>query len=315
MRRVLTVPILQTLTEVLTLPQELLHQIIQEGCGDQDTCLNIALASSWTNNIAVKWLYTTVIVQSMSQLDRFLALMNSGSSRRHCDIMRHFAIDCLVRENVVDDRYEHVVICMLSKCPNLRSLYLDGHLDGTVMLTLPMDGVKPIADSSELHLTFRSDLKEEIFAIAEIGRTLTARVTHLYLCRLSWYEEPLVFGWFPRLGRLARSLLATEPRNVGMLTIPSTTHTAKLLLFPSSVTQIVLVVQIVRKTAPNALMLARWFKKLRRSDSRFYFAWDDSASGHFSMGSIDEWQAEIRGESIWKRAVLETAAYEKEWWP
>jgi len=273
-----------------SLPNELVIHILKlAAASSRESCLSLCLVSSWTRDLALPYLFTTVVLKSITEAERF-----------HERLVGKPDCASFVHNLWLDDldyatQGLHQLKELLRACNRIVNLAVDG-IQLSVMY---LEDVVFVADG--LRLCIHDDCGSHRFwAVPQYPPNLTHisnMITHIHVALdFHYFDSRPYSSIFPRLTHLAHTIqkyLPTLGDFNGIL---------------ASTTLKVLVLVINRQSIPIAVVqrmaLFGLYNELRKQSTgrlQVYIAWTGPGSAR------EKWLDEVEGRySIWERAIQDT---------
>lgn len=270
------------------LPSELVRHILSVAAADsRHASRNICLVASWARDIAIPYLFHTVVLDDKESYTQFRKYLHCPES--YTPSNSHLPPAMLVR-NIWVEGIRYDPRCMLpiyEDCCNLTHLALSVDLFNW-LLHLSTSGLSEISDrassrSPDLQVTFLSSM----LGVIDDHSPIYKRVTHICLTSASVVERQI--NSFTRLTHISMPCRRTSRRNEAYLRRFLGLKTLKMLV-------VVVLDDIVE--AEDREDLKEWVRGVRQMDSRVYMV------ERHSSRIREDWEKEMRGgDSIWDMAV------------
>lgn len=294
------------LLTAVDLPVELVLHIFEALCGsNKNEALNVATLSRLFQELAVKHIYTTVVLTDILRWEAFWGTISSD--KRTVDRLETYVRNLAFAFSRIDADYEDAFLQdLMIRLPrlNLTNLYTSFAIfsdqikakDGrTIRLHSPRATAYPCAQEYDLHI--------------DADQSLLTSVTHAFLAVGPTVGFPPPCGCYPHLMHVAF--------DIGCFMLFSGLGET-IAFFPDHVIQVVLVIDINAEanrrledeaaTGPKRTF-GKQFVSLHRQHPRAGLAWNVQAPPSWTRSShVYNWERDMRnGEDIWARSMRETA--------
>ncbi|KIM77977.1 hypothetical protein PILCRDRAFT_607199 [Piloderma croceum F 1598] len=288
------IDIVEVVSPFPPLPLELVRHILGfAAAASRHASRNICLVAPWARDIALPYLFHTVVLNDKESYIKFRKYLHSPESYIPSNFDFKFSPTVLVRNLWVEGiRYDpRCIFPIYQSCDNLTHLALSVDLFNW-LLNLSTPGLSEISDrassrSPDLQVTFLSSM----LGVIDTPSPIYKRVTHICLTSASVVERHI--SSFTRLSHISMPCRGMSHRNQA--------HLRRFLGLKTLKMVVVVVLEDVVRTEDRE-DLKGWVRGVRQTDSRVYMV------ERHSSRIREDWENEMRGgDSMWDMAVRYTA--------